>query len=425
MGILDGSRNVQDIFTALNENDDVSLDKLRSLYYKILYKQDLVSKNYLMVRRNIFRKIPSYPNLVWLRTHKEATAYNIKRYLNFGIPREESLKIITDLKEACHITDEYFIKKYGEVEGKKRIALKAKLSARTLKNFIAKYGNEDGARRYEAYKAKLNTASLESYIVRYGKEDGEKRHAEYRTNVAYKNSLNYFKEKYGEVEGKKRYQELNFKKTKKSKIDGWIEEFGEEEGTKRWLATNKKKKIDFIKYYKKYGEANFHSLFNHRYMKSKIIKDIIFKSMPAGEAVVLFNKLYPNLIKNKMQSSRTAKNFLLPIKNYLVANHYHNNSYGWDNKKEKVFHFGNKKKFVRFDFLNSDLNLLIEYDSSYIHLNENISKNDAIKDKIAQENKLTLFRYREWDDMTELEFYLKIYDWIKEKEKEKNENKKD
>lgn len=110
----------------------------------------------------------------------------------------------------------------------------AKRTAITLANLVAKYGNEEGERRWESYRnkqAKTNSyeykrdkygwtqedfdaynksrsVTLENLIARHGEEEGTARWQEYCQRQAYTNTLAYFVDKYGETQGKSRYEQI-------------------------------------------------------------------------------------------------------------------------------------------------------------------------------------------------------------------------
>lgn len=88
------------------------------------------------------------------------------------------------------ISEDYFIKLYGEMEGK----LKWK---QTIKNYS-------------------NSKTIENYIRLYGEREGIIKYNLYQEKNSYTNTKKYYIEKYGEKEGIKKWYELTVKKIKRT-----------------------------------------------------------------------------------------------------------------------------------------------------------------------------------------------------------------
>lgn len=114
----------------------------------------------------------------------------------------------------------------------------AKTTAVTLANLIKKYGEIDGAARWEQYRKRqaysnsfeykhkqygwskqqfdeFNAAraqTLDNMIRRYGEFEGATKWEQYCARQAYTNTKDYFVSKYGKVNGVARYLEINNKK---------------------------------------------------------------------------------------------------------------------------------------------------------------------------------------------------------------------
>jgi hypothetical protein len=84
-----------------------------------------------------------------------------------------------------------FIKKYGDIEGKKKYQLANINKAITLENCIKKYGEIEGLRKYNKYKELINYShSKQYYINKYGEEwydDYSKR------------KITYFKDRFSKI----------------------------------------------------------------------------------------------------------------------------------------------------------------------------------------------------------------------------------
>ena len=115
----------------------------------------------------------------------------------------------------------------------------AKSTAVTLENLIKKYGQVDGVSRWESYKLKqahsnrleykkekhgwtenqfkeynLSRAqTLQKMIDRYGEKDGAAKWEQYCLRQAYTKTKDYFVNKYGAINGTRKYLEINHKKS--------------------------------------------------------------------------------------------------------------------------------------------------------------------------------------------------------------------
>lgn len=123
----------------------------------------------------------------------------------------------------------------SDIDGKKN-----ELCIRNKETFVKKYGEEEGNRRWNEYREKqrvTNTflykkekygitleefneynksrsCTLENFVKRYGEEEGNRRWDEYCYREAYTNSLEYYIEKYGN-DGERKWKELSQAKATK------------------------------------------------------------------------------------------------------------------------------------------------------------------------------------------------------------------
>jgi len=159
-----------------------------------------------------------------------------------------------------------YIQKYGEIEGKRRYEEKnkklsvgtkalrengyteeqileiknkhASKSARTLENYISKYGEENGKEKYEQWMEGSKKRSI--WCIDYYLEKGfSEEYAKAKISNIQKRDLEYFLLKYGEQDGRKRYLEHNRKKS--TSLDMCIEKYGEEVGRKKFEGFKSKK----------------------------------------------------------------------------------------------------------------------------------------------------------------------------------------
>lgn len=129
-------------------------------------------------------------------------------------------------------TKEHWILMFGEEEGLKKWNHYCELQSKsnTFEYKKQKYGwtKED----FDNFN-KTRAITLENQIAKYGEEEGTKRFKEYCDKQSYAGcKLEYFIEKYGEVEGKKKYEEVNAKKV--ITLENMVRLYGEEEGKIRY-----------------------------------------------------------------------------------------------------------------------------------------------------------------------------------------------
>lgn len=144
---------------------------------------------------------------------------------NFGKTKEELREIHGDeyveelSKKKATFTEDYYIDKYGEIEGKKRWneVLNKKLktqkenfknkkwkNGRTLEEYQERYGVDVGYKKWsERNRVQSYKVSKQRYIDEYGEEFGSRICKDIKDN----NSLKSFQERYGDEIGKKRYEE--------------------------------------------------------------------------------------------------------------------------------------------------------------------------------------------------------------------------
>lgn len=134
-----------------------------------------------------------------------------------------------------------------------------KFDTASYKSFIMRFGEDKGKQKYNAYIARQSyTCSKEymketrgwtdeqwnafnaerastekNFIKRYGEKLGKKKWKEYCINESYAGcKLEYFIDKLGKKEGIKKYLEINAKKT--ISIDNFIAKYGEEIGREKY-----------------------------------------------------------------------------------------------------------------------------------------------------------------------------------------------
>lgn len=126
----------------------------------------------------------------------------------FDIPHAD---IADKNKELCVRSKEQFVRKYGEEEGNRR--WNAYITAEAITNTFA-YKNAKYGMTHEEFVAynKSRSCTKENFIKRHGEVDGMRKWEEYCIRQGYTNTVAYFIEKYGEENGRKRYNSATKRK---------------------------------------------------------------------------------------------------------------------------------------------------------------------------------------------------------------------
>ena len=172
----------------------------------------------------------------------------------------------THLKHLHDMTLDQYVSKHKI--SKKQLSCKnvAELRKVTLENFIKKYGEREGKRKWEEYKQKqaysnsfeykqqkygwtkeqydsynnTRASTKQNFIKRHGVENGTKKWAEYCKRQSYAGvTEEYFVEKYGCAEGSKKFKEVCAQKS--NTLDTFIQRYGEIIGKEKWEHLAKQK----------------------------------------------------------------------------------------------------------------------------------------------------------------------------------------
>jgi hypothetical protein len=131
----------------------------------------------------------------------------------FNYTEDEYKKICS---QTVGVTEKSMIRKWGEVEGKKRWEeyCKKQAETNTFEYKQEKYGWTK--EQFDEFN-KSRAVTLELCIERHG-EEGRKLWDDYCKRQSYTNSLEYMIKEYGEEEGTKKYKEFNFARANTSSI---------------------------------------------------------------------------------------------------------------------------------------------------------------------------------------------------------------
>lgn len=201
----------------------------------ILEKQDEIKNKWMQkMRRNELNKIP----VSWQSPGFYFT-------LIFDISEEDLKK---EMDKFVTASPEFFKRKFGdnwkeEFEKYRKVQAKA---GNTLEYFIEKYGKIEGKKKYEEVCANKGV-TLKNCVRKYGEKYGKETFERYcKLQESAGNKLEYFIEKYGEEEGTKIYKDVCSKKA--ITLENMIRIHGEEKGKeayKQWLSRNVERSPSF------------------------------------------------------------------------------------------------------------------------------------------------------------------------------------
>lgn len=128
--------------------------------------------------------------------------------------------------KSCTLTLDYYIEKYGNIDGQIKYQELNKRKSGSLETFIERHGVEEGTRKYNEFCEKnKGNFSLERMISLYGDEDGRTRHSELMYKLKHKNTIYYYIDKFGLHDGQQRYFARNYKNSESTKLNS-IRKFG-------------------------------------------------------------------------------------------------------------------------------------------------------------------------------------------------------
>jgi hypothetical protein len=256
-------------------------------------------------------------------------------------------------------TKDDFIDRYGEENGIKRYnefcskLKKSNKNINTLDYYEKKYG-DDGKRMYEEKNKKISDkgrGTLKNFQDRYGEEEGIQRHTQYIEKQKKSHSLEGYIEKYGE-EGAQKWEERVYCLKHNGSLEGFKKRYGEEEGLQKWHERQRK----WLKSYKK---SNF----------SKVSQKLFWQLYE--KLKTLYNDIYfAELNVNNEDMSGRNHEYILEL----------------------------KKSHCKLDFFIKDINKCIEFDGDYWHGEKaGNQKNDLERDKRIKEMNINVLHIKERD----------------------------
>jgi len=195
----------------------------------------------------------------------------------------------------------------------------------------------------DAKKITQKTAvTLENFKEKYGEDEGARRWEEYRNIQAVTNTFEYKKEKYG-------WNEKDFKEFNKGRavtLRNLIKKHGEDEGTRMFNEYVEKQKVNgktldwFIE---KYGEN---------------CGKLIYKDVSLGKA--------KGSKSSRGCSSNVSQIFFEKLDSYLSSNY---TTYYQRKNGEKIFYVDKINKSYLLDYYIEELKVSVEFNGDYYHAN--------------------------------------------------------
>jgi hypothetical protein len=282
-------------------------------YGKVKYKQDIFLKGH---SKEVY--IFKYGQTEGIRKYNEfCNRKKGQATLDFFIKKYGE-------KEGKIKWDSYQQKRKESYQKRKESGLKQS-NGRTIEEYIKKYGEKEGLHKWHERNQKQKYRfSKQYYINKYGVVDGELKWAEYCKSMD-RGSLNYFIKKYGEQEGLKRYNiKCSHCRHGGMGLDACIQKYGEQEGYRRYIewcektALAKKNSIHYSKISQKlfwdiyenlpedlknkclFAELNEEQMF-------KIWKDgltVIFVDFKIGNCIIEFHGTYWHSFKEVQEKDK-------------------------------------------------------------------------------------------------------------------------
>jgi hypothetical protein len=165
-----------------------------------------------------------YLSLAYDITEEEAKKYLIERSKSpFYSSNHSSLE---DYKKYQSRNKEWYIQEYGQEKGEEKFnSFSQKMKIKSSKSYLSsKYGKE-----YSDEVSKKKSQTLPNFIKRYGELEGIKKWEIYKKSIVLK------KEDFIKKHGESRWEELSQKRIFKKTLEYHIEIYGLEIGTKKYL----------------------------------------------------------------------------------------------------------------------------------------------------------------------------------------------
>lgn len=262
---------------------------------------------------------------------------------------------------------ERYIKKYGEVEGRRKYQHFCEVSTHDRAFYIKKYGFIKGIEKFnEIIEKSKNTQ--ENFIKRYGKEEGIKRYNVYieKHKQQYEKQLKNFK-----IYGSKPHDHAS--------LEFFTKMYGKE-GQKKYEITNRKKAVTIENYLQKYGIVEGLKRYNLFINQLKEKQSLEYFIQQYGEKQGRINYLKYKLIKVRGGTKNdNVPDVLIKLLDELIPSELHRYNFYNPKNHQHIMYDKEKDKMYSIDFVNTKLKLAIEINGTYHHANPYyFSENDLI-----------------------------------------------
>jgi hypothetical protein len=292
------------------------------------------------------------------------------------------------LKDKVRMDKNNFIKKYGEEEGVRRWEERnIKVISYGLKPAIMRYGEVEGKKKWEntlfrknktMYETKKirpyrNGRTLVEYQKRYGVEIGYRKWIDRNNKQKYRFSLNYYTDKFGQELGVQEWEKY-CESMRKTTLDSFIARYGKDTGIDRYDKFLERIKFTQSEQYyiNKYGEKEG----KYKYKESLISKISYFKDCYSKISQDLFWNVF-----DRLNEDDRKKCF------FYELNH------------EYPFYIWEKgMTVIKIDFKMGDR--LIEFDGDYWHSKEEQKQKDNMRDDYLIKKGYNIKRVKEIDYRT-------------------------
>ena len=228
-------------------------------------------------------------------------------------------------------------------------------SAITLEKMILQYGEELGKIKYKLLKEKMGF-TLEKCIIKYGEELGKIKWNDYVEKQAYSNSYEYKNKKHGwSIE---QYNKYN--KSRSVTLDNMIERHGKELGETKWN-----------NYVKRQAYTNTKDHLKEKYYEVNSKKRLTLTNFIRKYGDITGPEKYKKYIETHSSGYSKISQELFhtlsvtpTFKNKKIYYAEHNGEYGIMDK--------NSGTFRKYDFVCSELKIVIEFHGDHYHGNPKI-----------------------------------------------------
>lgn len=426
--------------TGLNSIDEYEEDLVKlvnahnenqfSLYPRI----NLLAEQISLKLDNLYDRI-----IELLKYGKDSSSLEVYKLRYGEVEGEKRHQIKTDKTKQ---TLDKYIKKYGEIDGKIKYEEYCKSKSMSLDMFIRRYGEEEGNIKFREYWDTTGFGtSKRAFQKRHG-EDWEKYYNDYAQSQGYNNTLDGKIAKYGKEEGTKKYEELNRKKSKSLSKESLIQKLLDSGATFSDIQTVIAERWDHVSlksFISKYGEENGKIKYDDHvrrrkennpicieyYEKRNISKDIAFE---------MISNIQWEKCEKLSRFSKESLRYFSPLNEIFhhrgISCQYKQNEFGilLDLEEYEVY---KQNRFFFYDFYVPDLKLIIEYHGERFHddINYdetlNVSKDeifnlkynkDFYKKWVAEQRGFTVLILRSWRISEDLK---NMFDFLNFTEEEK------